>query len=211
MSVLQFYRQMTNRRLLHTSNSSSPASFVSASKVISSFLHVDLDRPASHVPRRTHCARCVSTSNRFFKSFPKVFAAVFRCASTQKSSPWHNPLRLPSGLQKERKSTQLELSWSRPSTLVTKCLARRCVSHSVHPSTESGHLARLLVPIRSITCRSTCGHHRTNALLTHPTLPARSVHRRGLWSSCPVIIVDTSIFNPSDGGMGEKTCSGPKC
>ena len=30
-------------------------------------------------------------------------------------------------------------------------------------------------------------------------------------SSCPVIIVDTSIFNPSDGGMGENTSSGPSC
>ena len=62
-------------------------------------------------------------------------------------------------------------------------------------------------------CRSTCGLHRWKCALDTSHVAISNGPSPSAWlpSSCPVIIVDTSIFNPSDGGMGENMSSGPSC
>ena len=58
--------------------------------------HINSDCSIQGLPMWPVCF----TSNRFSRTFPKVCNCFCR-AATQKSSPWHNPLRFPSQLQKK--------------------------------------------------------------------------------------------------------------
>ena len=78
---------------------------------------------------------------------------------------------------KRTPSTQFQPSWNHPSTHLTTCLPRltlhltfRACSRRVWPICSFAQI------LQEDKCRSACRHRRTNALLTHPTLPYQSVH-----------------------------------
>ena len=77
------------------------------------------------------------------------------------------------------RGTQLQLPWSRPSTLLTKCHSRRMLHLAFHTcSNKVWPTSQLVRTHPNDKCRSTCGHLRTGELVTHPTLPSPLDHLR---------------------------------
>ena len=78
---------------------------------------------------------------------------------------------------KRTRSTQFKPSWNHPPELLTMCLHR--LTLHIASLTCTSIVWPVCLSIRTLqesTCRSTCEHGSTNAPLTHPTLPSRSVH-----------------------------------
>ena len=94
------------------------------------------------------------------------------------------------------------------STLLTMCLSKLTLRLAFHTcSCEVLLTCPSVHVLQADMCKSTC--HRRSALSTHPTLPPRTDRLQGF--PRPVIIVDISVFIPSDSGMGENTSSGRSC
>ena len=108
------------------------------------------------------------------------------------------------------RSTRLRPSWNSLLTLLTMCLPKLTPRLAFHTCFCRVWPTCPVHDLQADMCKSTCELHRRNVISTHSHVAISNGSSARFSASRPVIIVDTSIYNPSDGGMGEKTSSGSR-
>ena len=163
------------------------------------------DSRSSALSRHWHqirCDRLASPQTVSQRRFQKVCNCFCR-ATTHRSSPWHNPLRSPSQLQKKAGHavpTFMELSFNTSDH----------VSHAFRTCFCKFWPTYLLMSFRYKMCKSTRELHRRSALSTYPTWPSRMVRQRDFHHRVLSSLL-TRAFPTLPSGMGENTSSGPSC
>ena len=152
------------------------------------------------------CPVCV-TSDRVCTTLPKIHSCIRR-ATTQKSPLWqHFEVSVLTAKKNAGHATPtfMEPSFNTSDHVSPQIDAASRIPFMLRRSLAS--LPFLLAPRKKMVVDPPAGIAVQSALLTPPTLPSQLVHLRDVHRRD----VDSSICNPSDGGMGDNTSFGPNC